>query len=107
MRKIQAEVADLQGKGYNVYFYGNKSHIFRYLYPESSLGIDSFFQPVETLQFISQIERKISGKEKIAIFVVNLYPEKRAIYEITPLENELQNLGLERVVDEAMIFYKK
>ncbi|NJY63023.1 hypothetical protein HC174_09655 [Salinimicrobium sp. CDJ15-81-2] len=76
LNEIDAEVTELRKKNIKVYFYGDKSHIFHYLYPEKSLGIASFFQPVDNLKFTSHVQEALSlyEGEDIAIFVVDSYP---------------------------------
>ncbi|WP_423818722.1 hypothetical protein V5739_14305 [Salinimicrobium sp. TIG7-5_MAKvit] len=76
LNAIDAEVKELRKRNIKVYFYGDKSHAFQYLYPENSFGIASFFQPVDNIEFISHIQEALSlyKGQDIAIFVVDSYP---------------------------------
>lgn len=74
--KMHKEVKKLKHEEVPVYFYGNKSHIFVYLYPGSNLESNSFFQTGEYLLHSDSLQQKIESFDKAAIFIIENYPEK-------------------------------
>jgi len=62
LEKIDVEVNELKKNNVQVYFYGDKSHIFHYLYPATNMNINSFFQPVDELAYYPKIKQ--GGKRK-------------------------------------------
>ena len=52
---IDAQYKKLIHDNYAVFFYGNKSQIFNYLYPSFDLHIKDFHQPVNDLLYLNQI----------------------------------------------------
>ena len=58
LEKVGATVENLRSRGVKVYFYGDKAHIFHYLYPDTSLDIISFFQPVDNRDFLEEIRKR-------------------------------------------------
>ncbi len=72
--EVNQKVKQLQNENVSVFFYGNKSHIFHYLYPNTTLEIKAIDQPLENLIFFPQIEEKIRDKRKVAVFLIPSYP---------------------------------
>lgn len=105
--KVDSLVQDLQEQGIQVYFYGNKSHIFNYLYPGSDLDLQSFYQPIDDLRFFSDIEEKISSRGSTAIFVIDDYPERDSNKNTSLLEDELQDLGFRKSEKGEVVYYLK
>lgn len=104
LKDIDTTVQNLTAQGVEVFFYGDKAHIFHYLYPETSLYLSSFFQPVNDLVFFDEIEKVLCGKESVALFVVNSYPEN-STSPLSLLELEVINNGFEKVEDGKVRFY--
>ncbi len=104
LENIDAEIKELKKNNVQVYFYGDKSHIFHYLYPETSMNINSFFQPVEELIYYPQIEQQIRGHDRVAIFVIEAYPGNEASV-VYPLEEKLLNDGFEKLVKGSFDYY--
>lgn len=102
---VDAEVKELRNRDIKVYFYGDKSHIFHYLYPGSSLGISSFFQPLNNLDFFSVIQQRSREEREIAIFLINSYPEISP--ESSILESTLVQNNFTRVEKGGAVFYLK
>lgn len=103
---INAKVLELKSDNVQVYFYGDKSHIFHYLYPETNMNINSFFQPVDELMYNSQIKKIISNKKRIAIFIVDSYPGEIS-RKISALQIFLLNEGFKKVDDKQLVYYLK
>ena len=91
LQEIDQEVKKLREQGFKVYFYGNKSHIFQYLYPNTTLGIKAFDQPVDDLIFFPHIKNKFKNNSKVAIFLIANYPESTK-----PVENVVEKELVER-----------
>lgn len=104
LENINAEVSKLKNDNIHVYFYGDKSHIFHYLYPETNMNINSFFQPVEELMYNSEIKKNISHKNSTAIFIVDSYPSEIST-KPTPLENFLLDLGFKKTSAGKIKYY--
>lgn len=108
---IEEQVKDLQAQNFQVYFYGDKSHIFNYLYPESSLGIASFFQPVDDPIYFPQIKKELRAQKgkSIALFIVDSYPRTndldRSLFEEMLLK--LNFFRMEDKSEEYRIYLKK
>jgi len=105
LKNMENEVRELHKKDIKVFFYGNNSHIFQYLYPENSLNIKSFRQPVDTLIFLPEIEKELLKKDKIALFLVTSYPETKSKNNLSLLEVELVKRGFEKVEQNSIIYY--
>lgn len=105
LKTMDNEVRELQKKDIEVFFYGNNSHIFQYLYPENSLNIKSFRQPLDTLIFLPEIEKVIFKKDKIALFLVTSYPETKSKNNLSLLEVELIKRDFEKVEQDSLIYY--
>lgn len=104
LKETDAIVQQLKIRQVEVFFYGDKSHIFHYIYPESFLNISSFFQPVDDLGFFKEIENALQGKDDIAVFIVNSYPENSPS-SVSLLEEELINIGFQIVEDDLLKYY--
>ena len=100
---VDRKVKEFQKEGIKVYFYGGKSHIFHFLYPETSLGIKSFNQPVDDLTFFPAVKRKVAMEEEAVIILVDRYPE--GADQTTILGAELQNLGFKKMEEGAITYY--
>ncbi|QCY68639.1 hypothetical protein FHG64_04085 [Antarcticibacterium flavum] len=104
LKETDAAVQNLTAQGIEVFFYGDKAHIFHYLYPKTYLDLSSFFQPVDDLVFFDEIEKVLQGKESVAVFVVNSYPENSpsplSLFELAMIKN-----GFEKVEDESIRYY--
>lgn len=105
LKNIDKEVKELQEKDVKVFFYGNKSHIFHYLYPHTSLNINSFYQPLDTLLFLPNIEKALLKKDNSALFLVKSYPENKSKEDVNLLEIELLNRGFEKIEQNSLIYY--
>ena len=106
LKNVDSEKRDLEKNNVKVYFYGDKSHIFHYLYPETGMNISSFFQPVDELSFYSHIEQKFKENKKVAIFLIDSYPgnEARGPY---PLEEKLIGDGFKKEEKALFTYYLK
>lgn len=105
LNNVDNLVKELQQNGIKVFFYGNNSHIFHYLYPNSSLSIKSFRQPVDTLLFLPDIEKALLEEDKTALFLVKSYPEQKLKEDISLLEEELLKIGFEIRKQNSLIYY--
>jgi len=106
LERIDMEISELKKNNFQVYFYGDKSHIFHYLYPWTNLNINSFFQPVEELIYYPQIEQKIQGHDRVAIFIIGSYPGNEAPV-MSPLEEKLLSDGFKKMKSESFDNYLK
>jgi len=95
LNEVNQKVKQLQAENVSVYFYGDKSHIFHYLYPETTLEIKAFNQPVQNLLFLPEIEDKITDEPKVAVFLIHSYPESTVDIE-NVVEMELIKKGFKR-----------
>jgi hypothetical protein len=68
------------------------------------LNINSFFQPVEELIYYPQIEQAINGKHRIAIFILDSYPDDR-LKDLSSVELSLLRDGFNRVINGPVIYY--
>jgi len=104
--EIDKQVKDLKTQSYKIYFYGNKSHIFEYLYPDNSFGIRAFWRPIDDSKYLPQIKREILNKPKVAIFLVPNYPES-PIDDFGLMEDELLKMNFKKtVMNEHVVFLK-
>lgn len=103
---IDAEVKGLGSRDINVYFYGDKSHIFHYLYPQSVVISGSFHQSIEDLASKAKIKKMLQGKDNFAIFIIHSYPE-RSGFPTSALEGDFQQAGLDRIEKDLFIYYLK
>jgi len=106
LERIDIEISELKKNNFQVYFYGDKSHIFHYLYPWTNLNINSFFQPLDELGYYPKIEQIINKKQKVAIFLIDSYPGKVARKQ-TPLEVALIKDGFDRIEKGSLVYYLK
>ena len=104
LEKINTEVLELKNNNIQVYFYGDKGHVFHYLYPKTNLNINSFFQPVEKMVYYPKIEQVINGKINTAIFIVDSYPGD-GFKELSFLELSLMKNGFHRVSKGPVFYY--
>lgn len=106
LENIEREVKELKKNNVHVYFYGNKSHIFHYLYPETTLNINFFFQPTDDLKYYSHLIRKSNNYENIAIFIVDSYPGINSKNEHL-VGVKLLSDGFKKVKTESCIYFFK
>ena len=107
LKSIDKEVEKLKENNVKVFFYGNFSHLFHYLYPSSSLNIKSFRQPVDTLIFFKEIDNTISKDDPSALFLINSYPESITDGYLSLFEKELIKSGFQRIEENSIIYYLK
>lgn len=81
LNNVNNKVQYFKEKDYEIIFYGDKSHIFKYLYPES-ITADTwiFFQPIGEI-----LEIKEELDQKSVLFIMDKYPDSFS------LENHLQS----------------
>ncbi len=106
LEKINSEIRELKKNNVEVYFYGDKSHIFHYLYPETSMNIDFFFQPIDDLIYYSHLKKKLEGRERVAIFIIQSYPGNETRMQHIVGE-ELLNDGFKKIKTESFDYYLK
>lgn len=104
--EVDKKVKQLQNENVSVFFYGNKSHIFHYLYPNTTLGIKAIDQPLENLIFFPQIEEKIRDKEKVAVFLIPSYPGSPENIE-NAVEAKLIESGFKKSQEGSLNFLLK
>lgn len=105
LEEIGNLVKELEKENYKVYFYGNKRHIFEYLYPNSSFKIRAFSQPID-LNYLPQIIEGTANAPKVAIFLMSNYPEF-PVYDFGLLEKELLRMNFEKTERYNQIFFLK
>lgn len=103
---IDAGLEELRNKDIKVYFYGDKSHIFHYLYPQSLVLSDSFHQPVDDPASKAKIEKMLQGRDDFAIFIIHSYPE-RVVVPGSSWDLEFQKMGLDRRKNGPLTYYQK
>lgn len=98
---VNRKVQYFKEEDYNIIFYGDKSHIFKFLYPES-VTVDTwkFFQPVDDLL---EIEGEL-GK-KTVLFVIDKYPDAFALDGQPPLDSILQNFESTPHIEQNILYY--
>lgn len=106
LENIGVEIKELKTNNVQVYFYGDKSHIFHYLYPETRMSIDFFFQPVDDLKYYSQIIRKLNDNENVAIFIADSYPGNNSNNQHVVGE-KLLNDGFKKMKTESFVYFLK
>jgi hypothetical protein len=106
LESIDMEISELRKNNFQVYFYGDKSHIFHYLYPGTNLNINSFFQPLDDLVYYPKIEQIINKKQRVVVFLIDSYPGNVARKQ-TPLEVALIKDGFDRIVKGSLVYYLK
>ncbi|GHA30055.1 hypothetical protein GCM10007103_09180 [Salinimicrobium marinum] len=106
LRDVDVVVRELKEDGVEMFFYGDKSHIFHYLYPATSFGIKAFNQPMEDLIFLPCIEDKVIDKTKVAVFLMNSYPESTESIE-NVVEKELIKKGFKKSQKGSVEFLLK
>ncbi len=104
LHHIDTEIEKLQDRDIQVFFYGDKSHIFHYLYPETSLNIASFFQPVDELIYYTEIKEKIVNNGRVAIFIVDSYPHQQKLKQ-HKLEKKLLEDGFKKTVEGSLTYF--
>lgn len=106
LKNMDSVIIELQSKNIQTYFYGDKSHIFHYLYPKTSLHINSFYQPTDDPIYYPQIERIIGDKQRVAIFIVGSYQDNNEKEQYF-LEKALIESGFSRRRMGSISFYQK
>lgn len=106
LNAVDEKVKQLQDENVSVFFYGNKSHIFHYLYPTTTFEIKAFTQPVENLVFLPQIEDKVMDRPNVAIFLIDTYPEDSGNTE-NFVEMELMKKGFKKAKEGSIEFLIK
>ena len=106
VNSIDDEYKTLTRMNYAVFFYGNKSHIFRYLYPSHDFNIKDFYQPLDDLLYLNLILNETNKFKKSAIFIVNDYPSENFDYYESVLEKELLKNHFKLVFKNKIIYYK-
>lgn len=106
LNEVDQKVKQLQGNNVSVFFYGNKSHIFHYLYPNTTLEIKAIDQPLENLIFFPKIEEKIRDKGKVAVFLIPSYPGSTENIE-NAVETKLIKSGFKKSRDGSVDFFLK
>lgn len=106
LKGVDMEVKQLKEKNIPVFFYGDKSHIFHYLYPDSDLNINSFYQPLEDMTYYPHIKKVINDNENAAIILVGSYPEIDSNAH-SVLETRLVTDGLKKIETKFIIYYLK
>jgi len=104
LEKINSEIRELKKNNVEVYFYGDKSHIFHYLYPGTNLNINSFFQPIDELVYYPKIEQIINKKQRVAIFIIQSYPGNETRMQHI-VGDELLNDGFKKIKTESFDYY--
>lgn len=104
LKKIDREVTELKKNNVQVYFYGDKSHIFHYIYPDANMNINSFFQPIDDFDYYSKFEHVLNIKNSTAIFIVDSYPGKFS-QTTSQLNVFLLSIGFKRVDAGQAIYY--
>lgn len=105
LNEMDSQVIFLKEDGISVYFYGTKSHIFHYLYPESRLAIPSFYQPLNSTRFLPNIKKIISKKDKAAIFLISDYHNNRKTISNSIVGEELTKLGFKKVIKNELVYF--
>lgn len=106
LEEIDTLIKELVKQNYKVYFHGNRSHIFEYLYPGSAFKIRAFSQPLNDLTYLPQIIQETSNKAKVAIFLVPHYPEF-PVTNFDLLEEELLKMNFVKAEKYNQIFFLK
>ncbi len=106
LKQVDTTVESLISEGVQVYFYGDKAHIFHYKYPETTLDIVSFFQPVDRPEFFKNIDKAFQGQHKVAVFVINSYPMTSALSQ-SLLEQFLISMGFDKVQKGSVEYFLK
>jgi hypothetical protein len=104
---IDKEYKNLTKKNYTVFFYGNKSQIFKYLYPTFDLKIKDFHQPIDDPLFFDQILMEINRHKKVAFFIINDYPSLNYVWCESKLEKELVKNNFTPVFKNNFTYYRK
>lgn len=103
---IDAEVKELGSRDIKVYFYGDKSHIFHYLYPRSVVISGFFHQSIDDLTSRAKIKEMLQGKDNFAIFIIHSYPES-SNFLTSALEGDFQRMGVGRIEKGLLTYYLK
>ena len=75
VNKMDKEYNYLIKNNYAVFFYGNKSHLFNFLYPKYNLKIADFHQTVDNDLYANKIIIETNKyKKNVAVFIVDHYP---------------------------------
>ena len=104
IENIADKVVDLRQQGFLVYFYGDKSHIFTFLYPKTSLASGAFFQPLDDPKILWKVKSELENDNKMAIFIVDSYPDQNKNIEDTKLVRGLKELNFEKVKNN-LVYY--
>lgn len=100
-------VKQLQERGIEVFFYGDKSHVFSYLYPKTSFNLNRFSQPEKDLFEIDEVLKTVEGKAGVAIILITQYPEREDPSEIIWQQSELNYYGFREVSDGNVKYFLK
>lgn len=105
LENVIQEINHLKRKRIAVYFYGNKSHIFHYLYPETTFDLKNFNQSLQDTSFYPEIERLIESKEKVAIFLIKDYPENSKNNSTSLLGDWLLETRFKKIQHNGLSYY--
>lgn len=99
--ELDKKVKYFEKEDYKISFYGDKSHLFKYLYPNSvTADTWKFFQPVEQL---SEIEEKIGPKT--VLFFIDKYPDAFSLDTRYPLDSTFQTFNLTPHIEQNIRYY--
>lgn len=101
LENISQEVVELRKKEISVYFYGNKSHIFTYLHPHTSLGKGQFFQPLDNKEALDNLDKR----KRTAIFIVDSYPDNNSDASESFMVRALIERNFKKVRNNELVYY--
>ncbi|GAA4320916.1 hypothetical protein GCM10023115_48270 [Pontixanthobacter gangjinensis] len=96
IKSINKEKDSLERAGFDIVFYGDKSHLFNYLYPSQYYSTE-FNQPLNDLSFFQKLKNR-KGFSKTALFLIDNYPE---------VKDEKRNAVEKELHDQGFIKQKK
>jgi len=106
--KIDEEVKKLTSEDVSIYFYGKKSHLFTFLYPQAYSEAADFRQPLDDPKSIAEIRNKLIHTNKAAIFIVNSYPNADDTSdESNKLVEELKENNFQKIKIGNLEYYLK
>ncbi|MCH4823781.1 hypothetical protein ML462_11425 [Gramella lutea] len=97
------EVVALRKEEVKVNFYGNKSQLFTYLFPDSAFTYNFFQEPTGIKQHMNRVSLGMPN----AIFYIGNYPRDFDSSKNFKLEQILLSHGYEKVEKDSFFYYMK
>ena len=103
VENIAEEVKILEENKVEIFFYGNKSHLFTYLYPEKGLTYNFYQEPGQFFKDYSYLR----NGDRIAVFYIDLYPTQQNIIKESEMALIFKSEGFKKINKNGFYYFYK